>query len=366
MSLPEGKAPASVYTTAFAGSSRTRGLARIIRSSLALTIGTRLGPYEVISAIGAGGMGEVYRAHDTVLGRDVAIKALPDSVAHDAERVARFEREAKLLAALNHPHIAGIHGVERVADARFLVLELVDGVSLAKRIQSGPLVVPEALGIARQIADALEAAHEKGIVHRDLKPANVMMTTDDRVKVLDFGLAKALETEAVMPSPDQSPTMTLGAVTQLGVVLGTAAYMSPEQAKGRPTDKRSDLWAFGCVLYEMLTGRRAFEGEDVSETLAAVIRGEPDWTRLPKETPASIQRLVRRCLAKDRKLRLPDAAMARIELDEAIEWIRVGRHDRGRTIVGVDVTRPSGRARRRRCRLPVSDDGCRHLDIYAA
>jgi serine/threonine-protein kinase len=281
-------------------------------------IGRTIGAYRVLSKIGEGGMGEVYRAHDTVLGRDVAIKALPDSVAHDPERVARFEREAKLLAALNHPHIAGIHGVERVGDVKFLVLELVDGVSLARRIENSRLTTPEALAIARQIAEALEAAHEKGIVHRDLKPANVMMTTEDRVKVLDFGLAKAFETEAATPSSDQSPTMTLGAATKLGVILGTAAYMSPEQAKGRPADKRSDLWAFGCVLYEMLTGKRAFAGDDLSETLAAVIRGDPDWACLPPETPASIRRLLRRCLAKDRKQRLPDAAMARIELDEAL------------------------------------------------
>jgi len=254
---------------------------------LTLIPGTRLGPYEIAAQIGVGGMGEVYRARDTKLQRDVAIKVLPESFAHDPERLARFEREAKTLAALNHPNIGGIHGLEDASGVIALVMELVEGEEVAQRIARGAIPLDEALPIARQIADALEAAHEQGIIHRDLKPANIKVRADGTVKVLDFGLAKALEPGGVQSSVSQSPTITTPAMTQAGVILGTAAYMAPEQAKGRPADKRSDVWAFGCVLYEMLTGARAFAGDDVSDTLAAVLRAEPDWRVLPTETPAS-------------------------------------------------------------------------------
>ena len=281
-----------------------------------LSPGARIGPYEVVAAIGAGGMGEVYRATDTHLGRDVAIKVLPEAFAHDAERLARFEREARTLAALNHPNIAAVYGLEK--DPAALVMELVEGPTLADRIAHGALPLEEALAIARQIADALEAAHEHGIIHRDLKPANVKVRTDGTVKVLDFGLAKAMEpVGAGAAIVSQSPTITTPAMTMAGVILGTAAYMSPEQARGRPADKRSDVWAFGCVLYEMLTGQRAFGGADVTDTLAFVITKEPDWTRLPAATPPSIRRLLRRALEKDRKRRLSDAADARIEIEDA-------------------------------------------------
>jgi dipeptidyl aminopeptidase/acylaminoacyl peptidase len=284
-----------------------------------LTAGTRLGPYEIVGAIGAGGMGEVYRATDTNLGRDVAIKVLPAAFAEDAERLGRFEREAKTLASLNHPNIAIVHGLEKAGGIRALVMELVDGLTLADRIDQGAIPVDEALPIARQIADALEAAHEQGIIHRDLKPANVKVRADGTVKVLDFGLAKTMEpTGAMSPGRSMSPTITTPAMTQVGVILGTAAYMAPEQAKGKPADKRSDIWAFGCVLSEMLTGTRAFGGEDVSDTLAAVLRGEPDWGMLPAGTPASIRRLLRRCLEKDRRRRLSDAADARLEIEDAL------------------------------------------------
>jgi serine/threonine protein kinase len=228
---------------------------------MSLAPGVRLGPYEIVGPLGAGGMGEVYRARDTKLGRDVALKLLPDSFTHDPERIARFRREAQVLAALNHLHIGAIYGLDDANGQQFLVLELVDGESLDRRIARGPIPVDEALPIAKQIAEALEAAHEKGIIHRDLKPANIALTHDGQVKVLDFGLAKATET-ASGSSGDlaNSPTMTSPAMTGVGVILGTAAYMSPEQAKGRAADKRSDMWAFGCVLYEMLTGKRAFAG----------------------------------------------------------------------------------------------------------
>jgi eukaryotic-like serine/threonine-protein kinase len=284
-----------------------------------LEIGARLGPHEILGLLGAGGMGEVYRARDTKLNRDVAIKTLPDALVADPERVARFEREAQLLAALNHPHIAGIYGLEDAGGSRVLVLEFVDGESLAQRMTSGRIPVDEVLGIARQIIDALEAAHEKGIVHRDLKPANIMLTGDGRVKVLDFGLAK-LEPHAPGESGaagglTHSPTITFAA-TQAGVILGTAAYMSPEQAKGRAADKRSDVWAFGCVLFEMLTGKRAFDGEDVSDTLAAVLRGEPDWNAFPPDVPGHVRAIVRQCVVRDRKVRIPDIAVARFMLDQ--------------------------------------------------
>jgi serine/threonine-protein kinase len=286
--------------------------------------GQRLGTYQLSARIGAGGMGEVYRARDVRLGRDVAIKVLPPLFTADPERLARFEREARMLAALNHPHIGAIYGLED-ADAspgsgqfavRALVLELVEGETLAERLQRGPVSVSDALTIARQIADALDAAHEKGIVHRDLKPANVKITPDGVVKVLDFGLAKAAGGDST-PDLSQSPTLTVGA-TRDGIILGTAAYMSPEQAKGLPVDKRADLWAFGAVLYELLTGRRAFTGEGVSDTLAHVLMKEPDWTALPANTPASIRQLLRRCLEKDPKRRLHDIADVRIEIDETI------------------------------------------------
>jgi Tol biopolymer transport system component len=280
-----------------------------------LSAGTPLGPYEILAPLGAGGMGEVYRARDSKLNRDVAIKVLPEAVAEDAERLARFQREAQVLASLNHPHIAAIYGLEKSGEVEALVLELVEGETLAEKIAQGPVPLEEALAIARQIADALEAAHEKGIVHRDLKPANVKVTPEGKVKVLDFGLAKALTGDASSPDQTHSPTLT-AAATQAGVVIGTAAYMSPEQARGKAVDKRADIWAFGAVLYEMLSGRKAFEGETVSDTLAAVLRADIDWSALPAQTPSSVNALLRRCLDRDPKRRLRDIGDARISLED--------------------------------------------------
>ena len=281
--------------------------------------GQRLGAYEVGPLIGAGGMGEVYRARDAKLHRDVAIKVLLPAVAADAERLARFSREAQVLASLNHPGIAHIHGLEESGSGPFLVMELVEGPTLADRIAQGALPVDEATTIARLIAEALEAAHERGVIHRDLKPANIKVCDDGTVKVLDFGLAKALDpASADGAQAANSPTITTPAMTQVGVILGTAAYMSPEQAKGRVVDKRSDIWAFGCVFYEMLTGRRAFDGEDVTDTIAAIVRGEPDWSALPADTPSQIRLLLRRCLEKDRKARIPDIGVARFLMNETI------------------------------------------------
>ena len=289
---------------------------------MSLAPGARLGPYEILSAIGAGGMGEVYRARDTRLGREVAIKILPDLFAGDTDRIARFQREAQVLASLNHPHIAQIYGVEEATGGvRALVLELVDGPTLADRIAQGPIPIDEALTIARQIAEALEAAHDNGIVHRDLKPANIKLAHDGAVKVLDFGLAKALERTASGTSNmlSASPTLTSPAMaTNAGVILGTAVYMSPEQAKGKTADKRSDIWAFGCVLYEMLTGRRAFDGEDLTDVVAAVVRGEPDWAALPADVPAHVRTLLKGCFQKDRKARLGDIAVVRFLLDQGM------------------------------------------------
>ena len=285
--------------------------------------GERLGVYQIVASIGAGGMGEVFRARDTTLERDVAIKILPDSVAADPLRVARFEREARLLAALNHPHIAAIYGVGESGSTHFLVLELVDGEPLSARIGRERIPLAETLAIARQIASALEAAHEKGIVHRDLKPANVMLSADGQVKVLDFGLARHEAAGAATPeNAITSPTLTVQA-TAPGVILGTAAYMSPEQAKGRVADKRSDVWAFAAVIFEMLSGKRAFEGEDISETLAAIIRGEPDWSALPADTPSWLVATLKRCLDKDRRTRIPDVAAVRFLIDEAPSIVNV-------------------------------------------
>jgi Tol biopolymer transport system component len=286
--------------------------------------GTRLGAYEILAFLDEGGMGKVYRARDTRLKREVAIKVLPEAVASDPERLARFQREAEVLASLNHPNIAVIYGVEQSETSRALVMELVEGETLAERIARGAIPIDEALPIATQIAEALETAHDQGIIHRDLKPANIKVRPDGTVKVLDFGLAKLADPpRAATSNPSvlsMSPTITSPAlVSGVGMLLGTAAYMSPEQAKGRPADKRSDMWAFGCVLYEMLTGRRAFDGEDVAETLAAVLRGQPDWTVLPTDTPTAVRRLLRRCLNKDRLQRLADIADARIELGDATD-----------------------------------------------
>jgi Tol biopolymer transport system component len=281
--------------------------------------GSRVGQYEVLSAIGAGGMGEVYRARDVKLNRDVALKILPEAFALDDERLARFTREAQVLASLNHPNIAAIYGLEDSNGVRALVLELVDGPTLADRIAEGAIPLDEALPIARQMAVALEAAHEQGIVHRDLKPANIKLRPDGTVKVLDFGLAKALAPAVVQGgAATVSPTITTPAMTGVGVILGTAAYMSPEQAKGREADKRSDIWSFGSVLYEMLTGTRAFGGDDVSDTLASVLKSEPEWNLLPATTPPAVRRLLRRSLDKDRTRRLHDIADARLEIDEAL------------------------------------------------
>jgi serine/threonine-protein kinase len=287
---------------------------------VSLTPGTRLGPYEITVQIGAGGMGEVYRARDTNLGRDVAIKILPEAFTDDAERRARFKREAQMLASLNHSNIAGIFGLEESDGVRALVMELVEGPTLADRISEGRLPVDEALPIARQIAAALQAAHEAGIVHRDLKPANVKVRDDGATKVLDFGLAKLIDAvegpaKAGLPGATQSPTITTPAMTVAGVILGTAAYMSPEQAKGRSADKRADTWAFGCVLYEMLTGRAAFRGDDISDTLANVLKTEPDWAALPPETSSSVRTLIRGCLEKDRARRIADISTALFVID---------------------------------------------------
>src|SRR6202521_4764769 len=283
-----------------------------------LSAGAKLGSYEVVSAIGAGGMGEVYQAHDTKLGRDVAIKVLPEAFAHDAERLSRFQREARLLASLNHPNIATIHGLEDSNGTSYLVMELVPGETLAQRIKrEGAVPVGEALTIAKQIAEALEAAHEKSIIHRDLKPANVKLTPEGKVKVLDFGLAKAFADDTSTEDMGNSPTLSM-AVTMQGVILGTAAYMSPEQARGKAVDKRTDIWAFGCVLYELLTGKPAFHGEDVTDILAAVVRAEPDWQALPVATPLKVRDLVRHSLQKDKRLRLRDAGDAQIEIQEAL------------------------------------------------
>ena len=276
-----------------------------------LTAGTKFGPYEITSAIGAGGMGEVYRARDTKLNRDVALKVLPDLFAHDPERLARFEREAQVLASLNHPNIAHIYGIEGHA----LVLELVEGPTLADRIAAGPIPLGEARAIALQIAEALEAAHEQGVIHRDLKPANVKVREDGAVKVLDFGLAKALAPDAMSGATGamNSPTMSARA-TEMGLILGTAAYMSPEQAKGKSADRRADVWAFGVVLFEMIAGRQIFTGETPSEVMASVMKEEPDWNLAPAHLPPSMRRLLRRCLEKDPKKRLSSMSDVRLEL----------------------------------------------------
>jgi serine/threonine protein kinase len=284
-------------------------------------IGRTIGPYQIVALLGEGGMGKVWRAHHAALRRDDALKVLPDAFASDPDRLARFQREAQVLASLNHPNIAHVYGLEQSEGVQALVMELVEGPPLADRIARGPIPVDEALPIAKQIAEALEAAHEQGIIHRDLKPANIKVRPDGTVKVLDFGLAKLIgpaEAGHYVRDATASPTITSPAMmTGLGVLLGTAAYMSPEQARGKVVDKRTDIWAFGCVLYEMLAGRRAFGGEEVADTLAFVLSREPDWLALPATAPVSIRKLLHRCLEKDRRRRLADIADARFELDEA-------------------------------------------------
>ncbi|MCZ6879124.1 MAG: protein kinase, partial [Acidobacteria bacterium] len=280
-------------------------------------LGKTISHYKVIEKIGQGGMGEVYRAKDTTLDREVAIKVLPEQFTQDPQRLARFEREAKLLASLNHPNIAAIYGFEHSDSMHFLVLELVPGETLAERVAKGPLPVEEALEVCRQIAEGMEAAHEKGVIHRDLKPANVKVTPEGKVKILDFGLAKAFEAEPPVTDISQSPTLT-EEMTRAGVILGTAAYMSPEQAKGEAVDKRADIFAFGCVLYELLTGKRTFDGKTITETLGAIIHKEPEWKALPASTPWRIQELLRRCLTKDAHERLRDIAHVRVELNLAL------------------------------------------------
>ena len=284
---------------------------------MSLAPGTSIGHYDVTSLLGEGGMGQVWQATDTQLNRQVALKILPDAFADDPDRLARFTREAQILASLNHPNIAAIYGIEEAEGTRALVLELVEGPTLADRISQGPIPIDEALPIAKQIAEALEAAHEAGVIHRDLKPANIKVREDGTVKVLDFGLAKALA-----PSPDvdpsQSPTLT-AAATQMGVILGTVAYMSPEQARGKAIDKRSDIWAFGCVLYEMLTGYRAFEGEDVPLTLAEVMKSDPDLASLPADASPALRSALTRCLTKDPKQRVRDIGDVRLAMEGVFE-----------------------------------------------
>src|SRR5262249_30234695 len=301
-------------------------------------IGTKLAHYEITSHIGSGGMGDVYQATDTKLGRGVAIKFLPEAFSHDSERVARFQREARVLASLNHSNIAAIYGVEEIDFRHFLVMELVAGETLADRIKRGAIPVEEAMRIAKQISEALEEAHEKGITHRDLKPANIAVTPDGKVKVLDFGLAKAYESGQANVDLSNSPTISMVA-TNAGVILGTVAYMSPEQASGQAVDKRTDLWAFGVVLLEMLTGRTVFEGETVSHVLAAVLTKDPDWSALPTKTPPPIRRLLGRCLEKDRKRRMADANDARLEIEEGLTVPATG-------VAGANAARSGASSRR--------------------
>jgi eukaryotic-like serine/threonine-protein kinase len=283
-------------------------------------IGTKLAHYEITSHLGTGGMGEVYQATDSKLGRSVAIKFLPEAFSHESERVARFQREARVLASLNHVNIAAIHGVDEINGRHFLVMEFVPGETLAERIKKGPIPIEEALPIAKQIADALEEAHEKGIIHRDLKPANIKVKEDGTVKVLDFGLATALSDEVAESDMSNSPTLSMAATRQ-GVILGTAAYMSPEQAKGKRVDRRTDVWAFGCVLYEMLTGKAAFQGEDVTEILAAIVMKEPAFDALPAKTSSAIRMLLRRCLEKNLRRRLGHMSEARIILEDVLSGV---------------------------------------------
>jgi serine/threonine protein kinase len=284
---------------------------------MTLHVGSKLGPYEILAPLGAGGMGEVYRGRDSRIGRDVAIKVLPQEFSQDADRLARFRREAQVLGSLNHAHIAAIYGVEETPGLTALILELVEGQTLADRIAQGPIPVEEALPIAKQIAEALETAHERGIIHRDLKPANIKLKPDGTVKVLDFGLAKSSMAAGASQSVSMWPTVTSAAITAGGVILGTAAYMSPEQARGKAVDKRADIWGFGCVLYEMLTGRKVFDAAEVTDTLAAIVRAEPDWNALPANTPEPVRRLLRRALEKNARDRLSDMADARLELRDA-------------------------------------------------
>ena len=320
--------PGFLSEAAFAGAART-----VFDEAAAIAMtGRTLGGYQLQALLGAGGMGEVYRARDSKLGRDVAIKILPRTVTTDSSRLARFEREARMLAALNHPNICAIYGLEESDGLRFLILELVEGGTLAERIGGrGGLPVAEALAIARQIVDALEVAHDKGIIHRDLKPANVNITSDGVVKVLDFGIAKAVTADT--PDPDLTPSTPakIGG-TREGAILGTAAYMSPEQARGKTVDKRADIWAFGCVLYEMLTGRAPFDGETTSDTIGRILEREPDWSALPSATPVAIRRLLLRCLVKDPKQRLRDIGDARIEIDaigDVAPWASESAHPHG-------------------------------------
>ena len=313
---------------------------------MALEVGTRLGHYDVTALIGEGGMGQVYQATDTKLHRDVALKVLPQAFTDDPDRLARFEREATVLASLNHPNIGHIYGLEEADGQKALVLELVEGPTLADRIAQGPIPIDEALPIAKQIAEALEAAHEQGVIHRDLKPANIKVKDDGTVKVLDFGLAKALAGDVPGADLSQSPTVTATvAGTREGVILGTAAYMSPEQARGKPLDRRTDIWSFGCVLYEVLTGRSAFLGETLSDTIAKILEREPDWQELPENTSGLIRKLLRRCLDKNSRERLRDIGDARVEIREAMTGPVTG---------GVAAVRPAPRPSAWRQALPLA------------
>ncbi len=334
-------------TVCFACLSNVEGRRTALRDNpvVALTTGSRLGPYEVTGPLGRGGMGEVYRARDTKLGRDVALKVLPEPFATDPDRLARFQREARVLASLSHPNIGAIHGLEESDGVRALVLELVEGPTLADRITQGPIPLEEVLSIARQICVALEAAHELGIIHRDLKPANIKMRHDGMVKVLDFGLAKVQAGDEPDADLSQSPTLTADD-TRRGVILGTAAYMSPEQARGQPLDKRTDVWAFGCVLFEMLTCRVAFRGDTVSDTVVAILTLEPDWHALPAETPTGIRELLSRCLEKDLKRRLRDIGDAPFLFEKP----RVGPA----SVVPQISSPPAGGGSRRRARMLAS------------
>ena len=282
-----------------------------------MLVGTSISHYKVTEKIGEGGMGEVYRATDTKLNRDVALKILPEQFASDSQRMGRFQREAEVLASLDHPNIGQIYGIEEAGATKALVLQLIEGPTLADRIAQGPIPVEDALKIALQIAEGLEAAHEKGVIHRDLKPANIKVTPEGQVKILDFGLAKALEGEAPDSSLSQSPTLT-NAATQAGVILGTAAYMSPEQAKGKAVDKRADIFAFGAVLYECLTGKRAFEGEDVSDTLASILAREPDWEVLQPNLHPRLREVLERCIEKDLKKRFRDVGDVVVDIEKVL------------------------------------------------